>query len=401
MNLEEIIARLNEIAQEAATADGDALAALEVEQRQLTEQLNAARAVAQRRQTIRDNVALGLAGVGVPGGTHDPEPAPAENRGRDSDEYRRAWLRQMAVRDGVSLFGEMTQAERAAFTFTTANSGPVVPTEIENQIIELVLSESPMLADATPSNLTRGFGIPRHTATKAGDAKGVAEGKSNDDEEDKFDLFTLDGIEIKKHVVMSRKMVFKSLDAFQNWVVKHLADRIRVAKELLIKARLDGTAPAGGTAVAEIGIAAENKLTGQAYTDAAIRHIFSLIKPKGVRVIYANSTTIWDHLAGIADAEGKKLFVPSSMDDPIEAGRIYGAKVKEDPNLADHEVYFGVKGQVLANDYSDLEIFASIEPKTANTIETAYSLFDAGLQHPNGFVKATFDPAAAEAPAAE
>lgn len=393
MNLEEIIARLNAIAAEAATATGEALAALETEQRQLTEQLNAARNEAQRRQALRDNVARGLAGVGVPGVTHEPEPAPAESRGRDSDEYRRAWLRNIAVRDGVSIFGEMTEAERAAFTFTTANTGSVVPTTIENRIIELVRSESPMLDDAMPSNLSRGFGVPRHKAIVAGDAAGVVEGTANaDDEQDLFDLLSLDGVEIKKHVVLSRKMSFKSIDAFEDWLVRHLADRIRVAKENVILARLDGTAPTGGSVIADSGIAEANILTAQSYTDAAIRGILARIHARGVKVVYANSSTIWNHLAGIVDDEGKKLFVPSGMVDPVEQGRIYGASVKEDPNLADNVVYFGVKGQILANDYDELTIFSAIEPKTADTIETAYSLFDAGLQDPKGFVKATFTP---------
>ena len=390
MNLEEIIARLNAISQEAATASGDALAALETEQRQLTEQLNAIQGEAQRRQALRDSIARGLVGVGVPNVTHEPEPAPEENRGRDSDAYRTAWLRSVAVRDGVSIFGEMTETERSAFTFTTANTGAVVPTTIENRIIELVRSEAPLLADATPSNFSRGFGVPRHTSIVAGDAAGVAEGTANDDEQDYFDLLSLDGVEIKKHIVLTRKMTFKSIDAFEDWLVRHLAARIRVAKEKLIIARLDGTAPTGGSVIAGSGIAAANILTGQSYTDAAIRNIFSRIDVSGVKVVYANSSTIWNHLAGILGDDDKKLFIPSSMDDPIEQGRIYGAVVKEDPNLADNVVYFGVRGQILANDYDELQIFAAIEPKTANTIETAYSLFDAGLENPKGFVKATF-----------
>ena len=85
-----------------------------------------------------------------------------------------------------------------------------------------------------------------------------------------------------------------------------------------------------------------------------------------------------------------KLFVPDSMGDPTVQGRMYGAKVKADPNLADNVVYVGVKGQILANNFDDLYVFSAIEPKTANTITTGYSLFDAGLQDPKGFVKATF-----------
>ena len=84
------------------------------------------------------------------------------------------------------------------------------------------------------------------------------------------------------------------------------------------------------------------------------------------------------------------MFVPNGMDDPTVAGRIYGATVRVDENLSDNVVYLGVKGKVLANDYDDLFIFSATEPKTANEIITGYSLFDAGLENPKSFVKATF-----------
>ena len=121
-----------------------------------------------------------------------------------------------------------------------------------------------------------------------------------------------------------------------------------------------------------------------------IRGMFALLKGKGERVIYANNKTIWNNLAGIEDGNKNKLFVPNSMVDPITAGRIYGASVKVDNEIADNVIYLGTKGQVIANDYDELEIFSAIEPKTANEVKTAYSLFDAGLKNPESFVKATF-----------
>ncbi len=63
-----------------------------------------------------------------------------------------------------------------------------------------------------------------------------------------------------------------------------------------------------------------------------------------------------------------------------------------DDNLSNNVVYLIVKGAVLANDYDDLYLFSSTEPKTANEIITGYSLFDAGLEMPTNAVKATFSP---------
>lgn len=368
-------------------AEGADLDALETEARAINAELEARKAEAAKKAEVRQLINDG-AGEVIEKYEQKEERKMSENN--TEALYRIAFLKNLAVRDGQHLFGDLTAEERAAFTHTTANSGNVVPAVMMNRIIELVESMSPMYEDATPSNMTQGFGVPRRTAISQGDATGVAEGTANDDEQNTFDLLTLDGIEIKKHVVISRKMKFKSIDAFESWVINELAQRIAVAKEKVILARLDGSAPAGGSAITGSGIAAANILTNQTYGDAAIRSMFALLKGQGGRVIYANSGTIWNHLVGLEGTDSKKLFVPNSMDDPTVAGRIYGATVKVDENLSDNVIYLGVKGKILANDYDDLFIFSATEPKTANEIITGYSLFDAGLENPKSFVKATF-----------
>ena len=358
-------------------------------------QLNAQREARSQRQALETRIASGTAGTTMQSlsglGTVQTE---NRNYGPESAEYRAAWLKNIATRSeggrSVRLLGEMTEAEQRAYMHTTENTGAVVPTQTMNRIIDLIESEAPMLADAMRSSMVSGFGVPRVKSILAGDAKGVAEGTANEDEENEFDLLTLDGIEIKKHVVITRKMSWQSIDAFEAWLTQHLADRIMVAKERNIRARLNGEAPEGGTIQANAGIAADNILTGQEYTDEAISAIMAKLKGRGEKVVYANGTTIWSKLALIKDGDGRKLFVPNSMGDPTVQGRIYGAEVKQDDEIPANVVYFGVKGQILANDFEALYIHSAIEPKTLNIIVTAYSLFDSALQNPKAFVKATF-----------
>ena len=140
---------------------------------------------------------------------------------------------------GKKLFGELTQKEERAFTFVTENTGAVVPTEILNRIVSLVDNDSPIYLDSSKSNMVFGFEIPRLKSIDAGEAKVVNEGEANDDEQDSFDNISLAGVEIKKHIVMSRKMQFQSIKAFEDWVVVHLSERIRVAKEKYIIEQLD------------------------------------------------------------------------------------------------------------------------------------------------------------------
>lgn len=360
----------------------------------LDERRKALKSEAEKRAALASRIAGGQIGNPIRNLNNMTTDADPEQRYTiASPEYKSAWLKNLAVRgDGQRIFGELTDVEKRAFMFATTaeNVSSLVPTDIQNRIVELVESDSPMLDDAEISSMTRGFGVPRHKSIDAGDAKGVAEGTANEDEEDTFDLITMDGIEIKKHVVITRKMQFQSISAFEDWLTTHLAARIRVAKERLIMARLDGAAPEAGTANEALGIATGNKLTDQSYEDAAIRGIFAKLKGNGAKVVYANNATIWNHLAGMESTKGDKLFTPNSMVDPVVAGRIYGAEVKVDNNLADDVAYVGVKRAIKANNFDDLTIHSAIEPKTMNTIITAYALFDAGLENPEAFAKVTF-----------
>ena len=376
--LEEIEARLAAIAVEL-DGEGADIDALEAETRALLDEKNQLVSAAEKRNRLKGDIAAGTAGTTVR--RMSPEATGSERTfSAGSPEYRSAWLKDIAVdARGRHLLGEMTTEERAAFTFLTTNTGAVVPTEIANRIVELVIAQAPMYADATKTQFTKGFGVPRHKSIDQGDAKAVAEGAANDDEKDTFDLLALDGVEIKKHVTLSKKMEIQSIDAFETWLTQHLADRICVAKEKHTIEQLDNTT---------YGIAEANKLDGT-LTDAEVRKIFGQIKADGMKVVYANNFTIWNVIAGIEDDMGQKLFLPNTMSDPIVAGRVYGAEVKVDETLADNVIYVGVPKKLLANDFDALEIVPQIEPKTLNRIFTGYALFDAGLEDPAAFVKYT------------
>lgn len=381
MTVEELEARRAQIGVEAEQ-DGADLDALEAEIKGIKAELEARKEAAAKKAEIRNAVASGDGKVVAEIPAEEKRTMEEIKYNAQSPEYRTAWLKNIAQRDGQKIFGEMNEVEQRAFTFTTANSGAVVPTETMNRIIELVESMAPMYDDATKTGMAKGFGVPRHKSIAAGDAAATNEGVANADEEDTFDLLALDGVEIKKHVEITRKMQWQSIDAFEAWLTDHIAKRIAVAKETQIRARLDAVAT---------GIAAANVLTAQTYTEGTIRAILAKIKQSGTKVWYANTNTIWNGLAGIQDGNDRPLFVPSTTDsDPTVQGRIYGGSVKVDENLTDNVVYVGVPASILANDFEALFMNNAIDPKTFKTIIAGYSLFDAGLENPLAFVKATF-----------
>ena len=377
--IKEIENRMAEIEKEIDSEDAD-LELLEKEVRDLKKEKETLIKEVERRREIKSEVA---SGSGVLLRSFEIKNS-EESFTVASPEYKTAWLKNIAIDErGKSLFSPMSETEKRAFTFITTNTTAVVPKEISDRIVELVRNQSPILDDASMTFFTRGFGVPRHKSIDAGDAKVVSEGQANDDEQDTFDLLNIVGVEIKKHVVLSRQMEIQSIDAFETWLVEHLAARIRVAKEKQVLSRLDNTT---------YGIASGNILTGT-LSDAEILKIFSQINQDGEKVIYANAKTIWTVLAALETADGTKLFIPNSMSDPLITGRVYGAAVKADANLADNVFYVGVPRSILCNDFDTLEIVPQIEPKTLNRIFTAYSLFDAGLENPLAFVKYTHSPA--------
>ena len=377
--LKERLEELRAIGENPEERSAEELEALAEERQAIDAEIETRRQEAAAAELRREKVANGQIGGNIM--SVMPENNEQRNYNADSPEYRSAWLKKMAVRDNVPLFGELTEEETRAYTHTTANTGAVVPTAVMNRIVELVESSYPIYNDASKDSMTQGFQIPRHSAIAAGDATATNEGAANSDEQDTFTYLPLSGVEIKKHIVISRKMKWQSIQAFEDWVVRHIADRIGVAKETRILAQLvDAT----------YGIANANIATGVEATDANIRAKLGLVKAPGAKVLYANAYTIWNILAGINDGAGNKAFIPSPQADPVTKGVVYGYTVKEDNNLADKVMLAGAPNTIVANDFEALFINRAMDPKTFEDIIAGYSLFDAGIENPLGFVKVTF-----------
>lgn len=136
MTIEQIEARLAEIAKLIETASAEEIETMSHEVDGLVAERDALRAAEETRAAVRSRVASGAVGTAAA-----PVIEKKAGKGADSEEYRRAWLKNMAVfrqQDGSEqrLLGDLTAEERAAFTFTTANTASVVPTVTLNRIVE-------------------------------------------------------------------------------------------------------------------------------------------------------------------------------------------------------------------------------------------------------------------------
>lgn len=314
---------------------------------------------------------------------------------------RRAWVKNMAERSNVQLFGgnALTDAERAAmrhaleqraeFTITTSNTADVVPVSVQQEIISLIDNSAVLFSDVTRYNMAGQFELVRHKSIEKGDAAETAEGAAPTDiEENEFDHITLTGDEIKKTVEMSRKMATQSLTGFEKYLISEISARLSVACNAKVHANLDS---------AELGMATANKIqTAKAnvIAKADILKMLSLLMtfgnpaPKGA-FIYANNNTIWNQLAAIEDATGRSYFVSEATDDPTVQGRMFGKWVKKDDSIADGVIKAGFPDLFRGNIFDGVDVTPYIQPRTQKRCYDGYVLYDGGLAVPQAFSQLT------------
>lgn len=323
----------------------------------------------------------------------------------DTTDYaaaeRRAWVKDVAQRSGVQLYGgtDFTDAERAArnhaieqraeFTMTTANTDSLVPVTVQNEIISLIDNAAVLFGDISRTSMSGQVEFPRHKSIEKGDAAKTDEGAAPTDiEKNDFDAVPLVGTEIKKTVEMSRKMATQSLSGFEQYIISEVSARLSVACNAFVHEKLDD-----GT----YGIAAANKIqTAKALTlaKADMVKMLSLLRSygnaaaKGI-IIYANNNTIWNQIAMIEDATGRSYFVNEATDDPTVQGRIFGKIVKQDDSIADNVIKAGFPDLFKGNMFDGPDVTPYVQQRTQKRCFDGYVLFDGVLTVPEAFAQLT------------
>lgn len=396
MNIEELIAQLQALIEQAeggelSDEDGERMA-------QLTDELNQRTAA---NESMNQRMAEARAAI-ESGNATQIEAAPV-SRGMqfngsieettDYSRYERtAYFKDLAQRSGLTFAdGEMTREERAAFTHLTTNTGAVVPTEVQNEIISLIDSSAVLFGDVHRDNFQHIYEIPRHAAIAAGDAAATEEGAApTNEEQNTFNTITINGDEIKKTFKMSRKMSVTSIAAFETYIINEIAARLAYAAEGKIIATLDNET---------YGMATGNKIaitgTNAALTKAKLVEALGKLKtfnnpaPKGV-IVYANGTTIWNSIAMLEDANNRSYFIQSEQtEDPTIQGRIFGKTIKQDDALADNTILLGYPDLFRSNVFDGISVDPYVEHGTQKRCWDGYLLYGGALAVPQAFSKIT------------
>lgn len=324
----------------------------------------------------------------------------------DTTDYaaaeQRAWVKGVAERAGVQLVEgyALTDAERAAqnhamqqraeFNHTTANTGSVIPVELQNEIVSLIDNTAVLWGDMPKQNFPHQFEIIRHKSIVAGDAAQTAEGAApTDGEQNEYDTLKFEGVEIKKTLKMSRRMAVQSVDSFQSYLVKEIAARLSVACNTHAHARLVNK---------DYGMEETNKIktsTVNALKKADLAGLLSKLytynnpAPKGA-IIYANNNVIWNFIAMLEDGNGRSYFIDEKNADPSVEGHIFGKLVKRDDSIADGVIIAGYPDLFEGNVFDGPDVMPYIAPDgSQNRCFDGYELIDCGLAVPKSFAQLT------------
>lgn len=215
MRIDEINTRLAAIQTELETAEGDALTALENEVEQLTAERQKIQNDIQTRKQLRDNIAAGLV-TGTTIESHNEEENKMENRTftPGSAEYREAYL--------MNLQGKELNAEQRA----AVSASGAIPTQTMNKIVHK-LEQAPIINAVDVTYIPGNVSWPVEGTVAA--AAWVAMGTAATDSADTVDTVNLGAFKLIKTVEITADVAAMAIDAFEEWLVNRLANKIQRA----------------------------------------------------------------------------------------------------------------------------------------------------------------------------
>lgn len=314
--IEEINERLAAIETEIANATGDALRALEEEVDALIAERTTLEGEVQRRQQMRSRIAAGMTGrVLERGGENGDNPSASEA------EYRAAWLADLQGR-------QLTAEQRAA-----VSASGTIPTQTMNRIIS-ALERSPLLSAVSLTYIPGNVSYPVEGTVNA--ANWVAMGTAATDGDDTITTVTLGAYKLIKTVEISADVAAMSIDAFEDWLVERLSNKLMLAADAGICTGTGSNQATGILKAGEITKTGTYTKTKMTYADlmsiiATIPTQYlpnaSFLMPRALfygKVLGLTDTT--GNSVVVADAQAPAKFnilgYPVIVDDNVTAGTI-------------------------------------------------------------------------------
>lgn len=344
MRIDEIEARMAEIRELLNAEDTSALdiPALTAEVRSLKDEKAELEARGQAMAALRSDVAPEVI-AGITAKTEKKEGRKMYTAA--SPEYRSGILKTMRGQ-------ELTPEERNAVDFvatttdSTYGSGSVLPTTMVDRVWDLVEEQHSILGDVTMYRTGTIMEIAVRTEITQGDAKSVNENAANDDEINTMTKVTLSGKDFSKHVDISYAMAKMSNEAFEDFLVNEIGERIGAALAADVVAQILSDYDDDNNALQTAAAGAI------AWTD--VTALFAVLKNAKGKVVYGSESTIYGYLAGMVDQSGRPIFQPNAQNG-VE-GYLLGAPVKAEDAVTGKVLLVGDPSKVVLNVVQDVMV---------------------------------------------
>lgn len=263
-----------------------------------------------------------------------------------SEKYKNAWAKSMMGQKLSQEENECFEMVNEAFTHTTKNTGIIIPESVTKGIWTEVGEIYPYWNDIAKTYVNGTL-----TMLKEGDSTEAGwyeEDAKTEDGKETFQKMSLSGCELSRAITVSWKLKEMAIEDFIPYIQRKMAEKMGAALGYGAT-HGKGQPGTGDTFKPEpLGVVTalekeegtpqivEYKKGGLKYTDLTKARGKIKSGYAGGLKIYANSTTIWNELANVQDANGR----PILMADVVSGGvyRALSMEVKEDDSMADGEI---------------------------------------------------------------
>ena len=377
MNLEQIIARLEEIRGLLENDNAENIEALTAEVTELESRKKELEEIEARKKAAE----MLEKKEAQPQNIIKPVEGRKEMFALDSKEYRDAWCKEM-------LGLPMTDEERTAFVHTTGttsgqSAGYTVPTTLLNKIWDLVESKHSILGDITIYRTGTILEVAKRTAIAAGDAATVSEGAApSDDENNTFAKVTLSGKDFAKAVEISYALGIMSIDGFESFITYEIAERLGAALASDVMTQIASDYYSTGN---DLDVGTSGKIVWGDVVNA-----LSVLENVNDIVIYAKQATIYKYIVGMVDSTGRPIFQHDANEKT--RGYLAGFPVKVEEAAGTDLVWFVDPKQVVGNMVQDIMVESDKDIKKHVNIFSGYARFQCALLAPKAAAKLDVTP---------
>ena len=289
----------------------------------------------------------------------------------NSPEYRDAFLRKLQGKD-------LTPEERAAVTATAA-----IPTQTMNEIVGK-LELNPMIAAVDMTQIPGYVTYPAESSVA--NASWIDMDTASTDSSDALQAITLGAYKLIKTVEITADVDAMSIDAFENWLVTRLANKIEKALDAGI---LTGTGVTQATGIATTKSTADGTFKRAGIKWGDICTIMGALPGEyhGNASFCMNPSLFFGKVLGMTDTAGQRVVVNEPQAD--RKFNLLGYPVIVDGNCGAEDILFGDFKAYKMNLAKAIEVKRSEEAefRKGSCVYRAMTLADGKLADANAIVR--------------